>query len=310
MAETTPRAILIAGPTASGKSALALELAECFGGVVINADSMQVYRELRILTARPTPEDEARAPHALYGHVPGAEAYSVGRWSAEAAEAIARARQEGRRPIVVGGTGLYFRALLDGLSPIPATPPEIRDAWRRRAAEEGAAALHRVLADRDPTTAARLAPGDTQRLVRALEVLDATGRPLSAWQLLPGTPILAEAETVRLVLMPERADLRRRCAVRFEAMLDECGLAEARRLAGLGLRPELPVMRAIGVRPLLQHVAGAIGREEALRQGIAETRQYVKRQATWLRRNMISWRAIGAQETAIRAACGFSFVDG
>jgi tRNA dimethylallyltransferase len=166
-----------------------------------------------------------------------------------------------------------------------------------------------VLTGRDPVTAARLAPGDTQRLVRALEVLDATGRPLSAWQQLPGTPILAEAETVRLVLMPERADLGRRCAVRFQAMLDEGGLEEARRLAGLGLPRELPVMRAIGVRPLLQHVAGAIGREEALRQGITETRQFAKRQATWLRRNMISWQRACSQETATIAACGFSFVD-
>jgi tRNA dimethylallyltransferase len=310
MTETTPRAILIAGPTASGKSALALELAERFGGVVINADSMQVYRELRVLTARPAPEDEARVPHALYGHVPGGEAYSVGRWATDAAQAIARAREEGRRPIIVGGTGLYFRALLEGLSPIPPIPAELRARWRRRAAEEGAADLHRLLAERDPGTAARLAPGDTQRLVRALEVLDATGRPLSTWQQLPGTPILVAEETVRLVLMPERAELHRRCAARFQAMLERGGLDEARRLASLGLDPALPAMRAIGVRPLLRHLADEIDRETAVREAIAETRQYVKRQATWLRRNMIAWRSIVAQEAETMTGDDFSFVDG
>lgn len=297
MSETTPRAILIAGPTASGKSALALELAARHRGVVINADSMQVYRELRILTARPTPEEEARVPHALYGHVPAAEAYSVGRWAADAQRAIAAARAEGRRPILVGGTGLYFRALLEGLSPIPAVPADIRQRWRRRAAEEGAGALHRELAERDPATAARLGATDTQRIVRALEVLDATGRPLSAWQELRGTPVLKPAETVRLVLTPERAELRRRCALRFAAMLDQGGLAEARRFAALGLAPDLPAMRAIGLRPVLRHVAGEIDREEALRHGIDETRKYVKRQATWIRRNMMSWNAVIEQQT-------------
>jgi tRNA dimethylallyltransferase len=294
MAETIPRAILIAGPTASGKSALALELAERFGGVVINADSMQVYRELRILTARPTPEDEARAPHALYGHVPAAEAYSVGRWLADATEAIARARAEGRCPVLVGGTGLYFRALLEGLAPIPAIPADVRERWRRRAAEEGAMTLHRVLAARDPATAARLTPTDPQRIVRALEVLDATGQSLSSWQELRGTPVLREEEATRLVLIPERAELHRRCAARFVAMLDEGGLEEARRLAGLGLALDLPAMRAIGLRPVLRHVAGEIDREEAIRQGNAETRRYVKRQATWLRRHMISWKPYDA----------------
>jgi tRNA dimethylallyltransferase len=296
MAEPTPRAILIAGPTASGKSALALELAERLGGVVINADSMQVYRELRILTARPTPEDEARAPHALYGHVPAAEAYSVGRWVADAAEAIAEARAEGRRPILVGGTGLYFRALLEGLAPIPAIPAEVREKWRVRAQMEPAADLHQLLAGRDAETAARLAPGDTQRIVRALEVLEATGQSLSSWQELRGTPVLREEEATRFVLMPERAELHRRCAARFVAMLDEGGLEEARRFTRLGLAPDLPAMRAIGLRPVLRYVAGEIDREEAVRQGIAETRRYVKRQATWLRRHMISWDGADAKQ--------------
>jgi tRNA dimethylallyltransferase len=296
MSEITPRAILIAGPTASGKSALALALAERLGGTVINADSMQVYRELRILTARPTPAEEARVPHALYGHVSGAEAYSVGRWLADAAEAIAVARAAGRRPIVVGGTGLYFRTLLEGLSPIPAIPVEVRAKWRARAEKEPASALHRLLADCDPAAAARLASGDTQRVVRALEVLEATGRSLTEWQRLAGTPVLAAAEAVRLVVMPDRAELRRRCAVRFEAMLQEGGVEEARRLARLDLDPALPVMRAIGVRPLLKHLAGEIDREEATRQAVAETQQYVKRQVTWLRRHMIAWQSIFAQE--------------
>jgi tRNA dimethylallyltransferase len=163
--------VLIAGPTASGKSALALALAERLGGVVINADSMQVYSELRILTARPSPEDEARAPHRLYGHVPACEAYSVGRYVADAAAAIAAAAAEGLRPIIVGGTGLYFKALTEGLSPIPPVPDDIRQKWRALANEQGANALWMALKDKDPGMALRLDPNDSQRIVRALEVV-------------------------------------------------------------------------------------------------------------------------------------------
>ncbi len=199
------RAILIAGPTASGKSGLALRLAEELGGVVINADSMQVYRELRILTARPTPEDEARVPHALYGFVSGAEAYSAGRYAVDAARAIEEARCSGRVPIVVGGTGLYFKVLLEGLSPVPAIDPDVRAYWRAQAAARPAPELHAILSARDAAMAARLMPTDPQRIVRALEVLESTGRSLADWQRQPGKPVLAEHETVRLLMVPDRA---------------------------------------------------------------------------------------------------------
>ena len=215
----TPRAILIAGPTASGKSGLAMALAERLGGTVINADSMQVYRDLRILTARPTAEDEARVPHALYGFVSGAEAYSAGRYAVDVASAIAEARAAGRVPIVVGGTGLYFKVLLEGLSPVPPADPLVRDFWRAQARVRPAAELHALLAARDPETAARLMPTDPQRIVRALEVLESTGRSLAEWQRAPGKPVLRERETVRLLVMPERAALDAGIEARFDAMM-------------------------------------------------------------------------------------------
>ncbi len=189
------RPILIAGPTASGKSALALAIAEHVGGVIVNADSMQVYRELRILSARPTPDEEARVPHTLYGFVSAAEAYSAGRFARDAAAAIGLARSEGRRPVIVGGTGLYFKALLEGLSPIPRIGDAVRDHWRAEADRIGAAELHCELARRDAVMAARLAPADTQRIVRALEVIEATGRSLAEWQKVRDPPILDEADT-------------------------------------------------------------------------------------------------------------------
>lgn len=292
----TPRAILIAGPTASGKSRLALALAERLGGMVINADSMQVYRELRILTARPTAEDEARAPHVLYGFVPVREAYSAGRYMADATRAIGEARAAGLRPIIVGGTGLYFKALLEGLAPVPAIPVEIRAHWRGEAARLGAAVLHGELARRDPAGAARLHPTDTQRIVRALEVIEATGRPLADWQRFPGRPVLAREETVRLLVSLDRTELYRRCDLRFEAMLAAGALAEAAALQQLGLSAELPGMNALGLRPLLAHLSGRLTLEEAVCQAKVQTRQYAKRQLTWLRRNMIAWLRIDAQQ--------------
>jgi tRNA dimethylallyltransferase len=285
-------AVLIAGPTASGKSALALDLAERHGGLIVNADSMQVYRELRVLTARPSADEEARVPHALYGHVPGAEAYSAGRFVAEAGAAIAAAREEGRLPIIVGGTGLYFKALLEGLSPIPPIPSEVRSHWRAEAARRGAEALHGELRDRDPETAARLRPSDPQRVVRALEVLEATGRPLSYWQNLPGVPVIQAGNCLRLVVSPERDEVYRRCDARFEGMIEKGAVEEVRALAGQGLDPALPVMRALGVRPLLQYVQGELELDRAVTAAKLETRQYVKRQQTWLRRNMIAWKSI------------------
>jgi tRNA dimethylallyltransferase len=290
------RPILIAGPTASGKSGLALRLAEHLGGVVVNADSMQVYRELRILTARPGPEEEARVPHALYGFVPGSESYSAGRYGADVARVLDEARRAGRRPVIVGGTGLYFKTLTEGLSPIPAIPENVRAHWRREAAEMGPQRMHEALAARDPEMAQRLEIGDTQRAVRALEVLDATGVSLAAWQRLPREPVLDLAATIPLVVEIDRDVLAERIEARFAQMLDEGGLEEARQLKALGLDPTLPVMLALGVGPLLRHLDGELSREEALAAGKAETRQYAKRQRTWMRGNMIAWKAINAQQ--------------
>lgn len=306
---TDTRPILIAGPTASGKSGLALRLAEHCGGVVINADSMQVYRELRVLTARPTPEEEARAPHALYGFVAAAESYSAGRYAADVVRALADARSAGRRPIIVGGTGLYFKTLVEGLSPIPPISAQVRARWRAEASEQGAAQLHGVLAARDPQMAQRLAPGDTQRIVRALEVLDSTGMSLSEWQLLPRQPVLDLADVVPLVVTVERAELSGRINARFADMMRQGALDEVLQLKTLGLDPRLPVMSALGVRPLLSHLAGTLSRDSAMAAGQAETRQYAKRQTTWARGNMIAWKAINTQQMESTAPDFFSFIQ-
>ena len=301
------RAILIAGPTASGKSALALRLAEQHGGTIINADSMQVYRELRVLTARPTPDEEARVPHRLYGVLSGAEAYSAGRYAIDAAKAIAEARRAGRVPIIVGGTGLYFKALLEGLSPVPAIDPAIRARWRAEAAARPPAQLHAILAARDVRMAARLMATDTQRLVRALEVLESTGRSLADWQGERGTPVVEEAEAVRLLVLPDRDDHARSIDARFEAMLAAGALDEVRTLVRLGLSTELPIMRALGVAPLAAHLAGHVPLVEAAQLAKAETRQYAKRQLTWLRRNMIAWGSITGEQTRSFALEDFAF---
>ena len=303
------KAILIAGPTASGKSALALAIAERIGGVIINADSMQVYRELRILSARPTPEEEKRVPHRLYGFVPPSEAYSAGRFVRDAAAAIASARSEGRRPIIVGGTGLYFKALLEGLSPIPPIDDAIREHWRVEAARRGAAALHRELAQRDATMAARLAPADTQRVVRALEVLEQTGRSLAEWQMDRSPPVLDEAESVELLLNLDRSELHARADARFERMMAEGALEEAKALAGLGIDPSLPAMRAIGVRPLIAAVERKCSLEEAVGAAKLETRHYVKRQETWFKRQIVSWQPVNAQFMERNMAEIFAFIQ-
>jgi tRNA dimethylallyltransferase len=286
------RPILIAGPTASGKSALALAIAERVGGSIINADSMQVYRELRILTARPSPADEARVPHALYGFVPASEGYSAGRFVRDAAAAIAKAQAEGRRPIVVGGTGLYFKALLEGLSPIPDVREDVRAYWRSEAAGRGPEALYAELAARDADMAARLQPFDTQRIVRALEVLQSTGRSLAEWQTLKGDPILNEADTERFVVRVDRAELCARADDRFARMIGEGAIEEVRALSEMQLDGGLPAMRAIGVRPLLSVLRGELSLDESVVASQVETRQYIKRQETWLKSKMISWTAI------------------
>ncbi len=294
---TNAKPILIAGPTASGKSALALELAERLGGTIINADSMQVYAELRILTARPSAAEEARAPHALYGFVPASDAYSSGRFVADAARAIAGAHAAGRRPIIVGGTGLYFKALLEGLSPVPPIPDDVRRHWRDLEAQHGAYALWTALMHDDPEMARRLDPNDGQRIVRGLEVFHATGTSLAEWQRKPGTPVLDAAAAVKLVVLPERPVLYARAGQRFNAMMAAGAQDEARALNTLALDPALPAMRALGVGPLIAAVRGEIATADAVTQSKTETRQYIKRQETWLRQHMITWNTITEKET-------------
>ncbi len=303
------RAILIAGPTASGKSAVALALAEKLGGVIINADSMQVYSDLRILSARPSDEDEARAPHALYGCVPAVDAYSVGRWLEDVTRAIDDAERLGQMPIITGGTGLYFKALLEGLSPIPDTPKEIRDHWRGEAGALDAEELHSLLSERDPQMARRLRPSDPQRVIRALEVLDATGCSLAEWQNEPGEPVLSEAQTRRFFVSPPREALYARIDQRFDTMMESGALEEVRALAELNLDPGLPAMRALGVKPLIQMLVGNMARDDAITRIKTDTRRYAKRQLTWAKRNMIAWKSINLKESKSIIDEIFAIVD-
>jgi tRNA dimethylallyltransferase len=291
-------AILIAGPTASGKSAAALALAEAVGGIVINADSMQVYRELRVLSARPRDEDTARAPHLLYGHVGAHEAYSVGRYRSDAARALAEARAKtpGRLPIFIGGTGLYFAALTDGLADIPPVPPQIRAAARAKLESVGVKRLHEELATRDPETASRLRDSDPQRVLRAYEVFEATGTPLSRWQSEAGTPVLEGLNVAKFVLDVERAQLRERIARRFAAML-ACG-ARAEALALKGLDPALPAAKMLGLRELWAMEDGALGESEAVDRAVTATRQFAKRQVTWFRHRMRGWTWVSANNNS------------
>ncbi|WP_018183479.1 tRNA (adenosine(37)-N6)-dimethylallyltransferase MiaA [Kaistia granuli] len=291
-------AVLIAGPTASGKSALALALARKHGGVVINADSMQVYRELRILSARPDPDEEAEAPHRLYGHVAASERYSVARWREDAKDALEAAWRDGRLPIVIGGTGLYFKALTEGLSSIPPIPVELRGAIEARADAEGVPALHAALQKLDPESAARLAPLDRTRVVRALEVVEATGRSIGDWQRETGAPPLVDASSIRrIVLEPERTVLYERIGRRFDGMVERGGIAEAEALLALGLNPALPAMKAIGIREFGAHLAGELSLDEAIERAKMETRRYAKRQGTWFRNQMADWERLAPGAT-------------
>ena len=292
------KAVLIAGPTASGKSGAALAIAAAFGGTIVNADSMQVYRELRVLTARPSESDEARAPHRLYGSVGVAETYSVGRWLDAAAKAIEAATNAGSRLIIVGGTGLYFKALTEGLASVPDIPAEIRTHWRERAEELGRDKLYLELVLRDPGMAARLRNGDTQRLVRALEVIGATGVSLADWQSSNASPILDPALTLRIVVAPEREPLYAAIDARFDAMMEEGALEEMERLIALRLDPSLPAMRAHGVAELAAYLVGASSREDAVAKAKTESRRYAKRQMTWARRFMADWEWVPDAEAA------------
>jgi tRNA dimethylallyltransferase len=250
---------------------------------------MQVYRELRLLTARPNKADKARVPHRLYGTVSAAQAYSVGRWLGDVARAMVEAQREGRLPILVGGTGLYFKVLTEGLPPVPDIPAEIRSYWRERSDELGRDALHAELAARDPAMAARLGPADPQRIVRALEVIDATGVSLAEWQGGNATPLLAPGDALRFVIATEREPLYAAIDARFDRMIEDGALDELRALLDLDLDPGLPAMRAHGVRQLAAYLSGALTREEAVAKAKAESRRYAKRQMTWLRRFMADW---------------------
>jgi tRNA dimethylallyltransferase len=301
---TRPDAILIAGPTASGKSALALGLAERLSGVIINADSMQVYRDLRVITARPTPPEEATAPHRLYGHVDAAENYSVGRWLNDAQAALGEAQREGRLPIVTGGTGLYFKALTHGLTSVPPIPANIRAAVRARLAADGPGTLHAQLAVRDPASAVRIRPADGVRIVRALEVIEATGRSLTDWHREGMAPVIAPERAIKVFLDVPRAELARRIDVRFDAMLAAGALEEVRALDARDLDPTLPAMKAHGVPWLRRHLAGEMSLVDAAAEGKKDTRHYTKRQITWFRHQLPDWTflAPGDAERAVLAA--------
>ena len=281
-------AVLIAGPTASGKSAAALNLAEKLGGTVINTDSMQVYSELRVLTARPTQAEEARAPHRLYGHVSVNERYSVGRYVDEAEAALSESRNAGRVPIFVGGSGLYFNALTKGLSPIPSVPLSVRDVLEKRIAEIGLPAFFAEFAEKDPDTVAGLQPNDRQRILRAASVFVATGRSLKKWQNIKGASPLEDFRLARFVIAPRREALHDRIARRFDRMIAGGALEEARALQALD--PTLPAAGALGLPQLQAHLRGESSLEEACTRAVTETRRYAKRQMTWFRRFMADWK--------------------
>jgi tRNA dimethylallyltransferase len=279
-------AVLIAGPTASGKSALALTLARKAGGIIINTDSMQVYRDLRVLTARPSVAEEAEVPHLLYGHVDAAMNFSTGAWVADAAGVLGEARAQDRLPIFVGGSGLYFKALTRGLSAVPPIPTDVREAVRARLERDGVEALHAELARCDASAAERLNPRDRIRIARALEVIEATGRSLSDWHREGLPPLLPPGSFRALYLAPERDQLYARIDARFEVMLAGGALEEVERLAARQLDPLLPAMKAHGVPALIRHLKGEITRDEASEIGRADTRHYAKRQFTWFRHQL------------------------
>ena len=297
------RALLIAGPTASGKSAAALALAERFGATIVNANSMQVYRDLRILTARPTPDEERRAPHRLFGAIDGAVNFSAGRWALAAGEALA---EIGEQPVIfVGGTGLYFRALTEGLSDIPPVPEAVRAEVRSKAEGRATPELHDQLQARDPETAGRLNPSDRQRILRALEVLEATGRPLVSFLGARTAPALTAGEWTGLYLAPDRAELGRRIDARFDAMLAQGALDEVATLMQRRLDPTLPVMRAHGVPHLIGYLQGRLSLDEAASRSKLDTRHYAKRQFTWARHQLSGFRWVAPEEAVDEGAKAF-----
>ena len=299
--------ILIAGPTASGKSVLALELAAALDGTIINADALQIYRDLRILSARPEEAAMARVPHRLYGYLDAAERGSAGRWRALALDEIAASHHAGRLPIVVGGTGLYLRALQHGLTAIPAIPAAIREEAAQLYRTLGGATFRERLAALDPVAAARLPPGDRQRLMRAWEVVRATGRPIGEWH--SGTAAASPYRFASVLLAPPREALYAACNARFLGMIAQGALDEAAALAARGLDPTLPAMKAVGVPELLRHVRGEIARDDAVAAAQQATRRYAKRQMTWFRHQMAPDLVLGAQLSESLLRCSRHFID-
>ncbi|RWX18143.1 tRNA (adenosine(37)-N6)-dimethylallyltransferase MiaA [Rhizobium hidalgonense] len=290
---STVNAILITGPTASGKSALAVELAKRHDGVVVNADSMQVYGTLRVLTARPSKDEMQGVPHHLYGHVPAGAAYSTGAWLRDVSALLPTLRAAGQLPVFVGGTGLYFKALTGGLSDMPEIPGALREELRTRLLEERPEGLHAELAEADPAMAASLNRQDGQRIVRALEVVKATGRSIADFQGRSGPVVIDGAEARKIVVLPDRAVLHQRINGRFEQMLQQGAEDEVRALLALDLPATAPVMKAIGVSQIAAMLNGGITRDEVLEKGAAATRQYAKRQMTWFRNQMDdSWERL------------------
>lgn len=292
-------AILIAGPTASGKSALALALARDLDGVVINADSMQVYSDLSIITARPSADEMGDIPHALYGTVDGATAWSAANWAEAAMAVTERVWADGKLPILIGGTGMYFKFLLDGVAAIPEIPADVRTTVRAEVEEGGAPKAHKRLAGLDPVTAARLEPNDSQRISRALEVVEATGRTLSDWHKDnkdgPLTALDKVGQLTKLVLDIPRERLYARCDQRFDLMLEAGGLEEIATLRERGLDPSLPVMKSLGVPELMAHMAGEMTLAEAVEAAKMHTRRFAKRQMTWFRNQFSDWNRLSAQ---------------
>ncbi|MDP1616984.1 tRNA (adenosine(37)-N6)-dimethylallyltransferase MiaA [Phenylobacterium sp.] len=288
-----PRIWLIGGPTASGKTAISLRLAREIGGEIVNADSIQLYGDLRILSARPTPDEMVQAPHHLFGVADGAEAWSVGAWRRAALPIIADIRSRGLSPILVGGTGLYFRSLTHGLADIPAAPPETRARAEGDFEALGEVAFRTRLGDIDPAAAARIAPGDRQRLVRAWEVYLAAGRSLSDLQAATTAPLAAN-DWRSVVVEPPRETLYARCDARLAAMFDAGAADEVSALVARRLEPTLPVMKALGLREIAAWQAGEMTRDEALAAAQQETRRYAKRQATWFRNQTPDWPRISA----------------
>ncbi len=300
---------VIFGPTASGKSAAAAALAQALDGIVVNADSMQVYRDLRLLTARPSEAEEAAVPHRLYGVLDGDETCSAADWRRLALAEIDAAVAAGKVPILCGGTGFYIKALTDGLSPMPAVPDAVRDRVRREVAEAPGVSAWDRLEALDPTAAARIEPMDRQRISRALEIFEATGRPLSEWQALPAEGPPPDLHFLKIALRPPRADLVARCDARFDRMIEEGALDEVAALKARGLSPERPIMRAVGVPELIAYLEGEVPLDAAVADAKTATRRYAKRQMTWMKGQYIADFEINEQFSESLMGKIFSFIE-